>query len=185
MAENQPTIEEGKEGATPTDVSVDGGRPKRRAGIGYTRETPPSYAVVSKKPEYWLFVDWLSTFLPNRQHKTQREFSATINIGEDTLTKWKLMPELTVDVIDAIRRKIKVDQSANVMHGWASRLPASGHAADIELFLEYFHNYSRNTRVEVTDRTLTEEERKAIDEVFEKNRKPPRPQKTAKKKRRS
>lgn len=146
-----------------------GNKKKSNLSAGWSRSNPPPYNIISLKPKYWLFVEWLTTFKPYRQPSFQGEFAKSINLSEDVISKWKLMPELAVDVLNQIRTHMKSEKVSDVLHGWASRLPSEGRAADIQLFLEYFTGWARRTMVDVTEKTLPPEEKAMIDRVFKEN----------------
>lgn len=152
----------------PAEVAKPAKRKKRYSPI-WSRENPPPYATISKKPEYWRFVNWLSTFTPYRTPKTQQNLEKELRIGPGILSKWKLMPELAIDVMNEIKQYVKNEKVAEVIHGWVARLPHDGRAADVQLFLEFFTNWARRTMVDVTDNSLSEDEKKMIQKVFKEN----------------
>jgi hypothetical protein len=121
---------------------------KRRS---YSRENPPDYEWVSKRPEYWAFVYWSATFEPNRDPKSHGALAEQLHLNQATLSHWKLMPQFAEDVIRNVKENMKL-MAPNVMQGWAYRIPKDGSAADARFFAEFVLGFKSAQRYESDSR---------------------------------
>jgi hypothetical protein len=157
----------------PVPISTNFSRPEKHVRDAYTRENPPPYEVISKKAEYWAFVEWSATFKPVREPKSQRDLAEKLGVDPSDLSHWKLMPQWANDVRSQVKRLISSEDYASAIHGWIKRLPAEGRVADIKYLNEWTGEFSTTKRLShtIVDSRWTQgakEAEKALSELKKK-----------------
>ena len=107
----------------------------------------PRYDHVQKYAEYWAFADWLSTPSPLRKIKNQHDFAKEHSLHENTLGRWKTMPEFRRDVDMMVSKKM-TDHTADVSYALINRIFKEGGAAEVRAFREWAHEYTPTIKLE-------------------------------------
>jgi hypothetical protein len=98
------------------------------------------------------FAFWFSLPLKERKsagHSTIQEYADNHDIDPKTLWRWRQDPLFT-KLTDHLRQKWGQDMTASVMDGWKLACE-KGNPLAIELWLAYFHDFTRKTALDVNE----------------------------------
>lgn len=123
--------------------SVNDKKPRTVTG-DYSHDNPPPYDVVSKRPEYKRFIQWLSQFSADREPKTQRMLAQDLGVNEVQLSQWKWMPELWRDVSKLVDESL-AQYDADINHAYALRVRSKGMAEDIKTWYKMYRKTDLKT----------------------------------------
>lgn len=111
------------------------------------------------------FIHWIALPKKLRKPKTHKTLAKKIGVSQDTLTDWKKLNGFWQEV-KCERDNYFREQTSEVLQGLYEKAK-SGKASEVKLYLQYFEGFSEKFGIEEPPRrTLTEEERKEVDDVL-------------------
>lgn len=120
-----------------------------------------------KKQEFQQFAEWLATPDDIRVEKTQEEFGIKVGVDPATLSVWKRKDELWDLVKEYNKKMFGKDRTLKLLNAWYVKILANPKAADMELWLQYYDDFSKKTDLNINTDVI--DAKKKLEDLLNSN----------------